>query len=202
MDEREIFWIKQLNVTDRGVGYNIALGGTGGDTFSNQTEKRKKEIVELTKSKTKSCHESEQFRKKQSDNSKKMWANPLHRKLMTELMAGRDIPWADKISKSISKHWNTRDRTISDEQRKKISLSSKGRILKQLTKEQEQSIIRLYQTIGPKLIEKQTGISRYIVVNVLKRNGVYQKWQKGIGEKSKKNASISRCGIKNPMFKK
>lgn len=33
--EQEIYWIKELNATDQKIGYNIALGGTGGDTYSN-----------------------------------------------------------------------------------------------------------------------------------------------------------------------
>lgn len=33
--EREIYWIKELNATDKNVGYNIALGGAGGDTYTN-----------------------------------------------------------------------------------------------------------------------------------------------------------------------
>jgi group I intron endonuclease len=32
VDEREKFWINELMSFERGVGYNIALGGTGGDT--------------------------------------------------------------------------------------------------------------------------------------------------------------------------
>lgn len=33
LNEREIFWIKELNATID--GYNIALGGSGGDTYTN-----------------------------------------------------------------------------------------------------------------------------------------------------------------------
>lgn len=34
VDLREIFWIKELNSTDRNIGYNLTKGGTGGDTTS------------------------------------------------------------------------------------------------------------------------------------------------------------------------
>ena len=35
LNTREIYWIAFFNSTDRTIGYNIALGGTGGDTISN-----------------------------------------------------------------------------------------------------------------------------------------------------------------------
>lgn len=37
MNERESFWIQKLNATN--IGYNIALGGEGGDTISNNPRK-------------------------------------------------------------------------------------------------------------------------------------------------------------------
>lgn len=39
LDEREIYWIYFYNATNRYVGYNIALGGNGGDTISNHPNK-------------------------------------------------------------------------------------------------------------------------------------------------------------------
>jgi group I intron endonuclease len=39
LNEREIFWIKELKSQERAVGYNIANGGEGGDTISNHPDK-------------------------------------------------------------------------------------------------------------------------------------------------------------------
>jgi hypothetical protein len=39
VDEREIYWIKKLKATVRGIGYNLTKGGTGGDTFTNNPNK-------------------------------------------------------------------------------------------------------------------------------------------------------------------
>jgi group I intron endonuclease len=39
---REKFWISELKSTTKNIGYNIALGGTGGDTFSGASESEKK----------------------------------------------------------------------------------------------------------------------------------------------------------------
>jgi len=43
IDQREIFWIDKFNSTNRTIGYNIATGGTGGDTTTNHPDKN--EIV-------------------------------------------------------------------------------------------------------------------------------------------------------------
>lgn len=39
LNEREKFWIDYYNSTDRSIGYNISLGGNGGDTISNNSNK-------------------------------------------------------------------------------------------------------------------------------------------------------------------
>lgn len=38
LDERERYWINFYKSTDRNIGYNIALGGDGGDTISNHPD--------------------------------------------------------------------------------------------------------------------------------------------------------------------
>jgi acyl-CoA-binding protein len=39
LNEKEIFWIKELKAQERGKGYNITKGGSGGDVFSNNPNK-------------------------------------------------------------------------------------------------------------------------------------------------------------------
>lgn len=39
LDLAEIYWISYYNSTDRNIGYNIAVGGSGGDTISNHPDK-------------------------------------------------------------------------------------------------------------------------------------------------------------------
>jgi group I intron endonuclease len=41
LNEKEKFWISYYNSTNRKIGYNIALGGDGGDTISNHPSKNK-----------------------------------------------------------------------------------------------------------------------------------------------------------------
>jgi len=51
LDEKEIFWIKELNARNPEVGYNIMSGGQGGDTFTNNPNKDKiKSKISATKS--------------------------------------------------------------------------------------------------------------------------------------------------------
>lgn len=39
VDNREKYWINELKSYDRNIGYNIAMGGTGGDTVSHHPDK-------------------------------------------------------------------------------------------------------------------------------------------------------------------
>lgn len=47
LDEREIYWIKKHNSTDKNKGYNISLGGSGGVTPVKITEREVEEIRRL-----------------------------------------------------------------------------------------------------------------------------------------------------------
>lgn len=47
IDDREKFWISQLNSSQRQIGYNLTIGGTGGDTTSLHPDKER--IVEVRK---------------------------------------------------------------------------------------------------------------------------------------------------------
>lgn len=203
LNEREKYWIKYFNATDQKIGYNLTEGGTGGDTFSCQSDDKKQEILEKRQKSVKKYWEVEENRQKASDRLKKVWQRPEHQEHMSQVMMGREITWSDKISQGL-KGWPERH-PISEETRKlrsEIGKRGKGRVLKEVPEEAKVLIIELYQIMGPKLIEealqeKNIDITRFIIVQFLKREGIYQKHQKGIGEKSKKVASTSRRGENN-----
>ena len=44
LNKREIFWINELNSTNRNIGYNIALGGNGQKFGTKLSEETKKKI--------------------------------------------------------------------------------------------------------------------------------------------------------------
>lgn len=76
LNEREIYWILKNNSIDRNLGYNITVGGEGGDTISNNPNK---ERIRLNHSqKMKEYHrnnpkEKKIYVKKKDDPN---WVNP------------------------------------------------------------------------------------------------------------------------------
>ena len=44
MDEKEKFWIKELNSQNKKIGYNISEGGTGGNNYLHLTEDELKAV--------------------------------------------------------------------------------------------------------------------------------------------------------------
>lgn len=197
--QKEVEWIARLHANDPAIGYNLTEGGNGGDTYSSldaeRKERRRRELTEAARRYVR----SEDGRKFLSENSKRVWRQKSHRDLIVKLMTGREIKWADKISASI-KEWH-KTSCISEQGKQNIAEASRRRRgieLKPLSDELKRYIIQMYQTIGPKLIAErlqQEGhdVSIYLVTNVLKRAGIYQKWKKGIGPKEQRHASIIRC---------
>jgi group I intron endonuclease len=209
LDIREKYWIKKLNATDKSIGYNISLGGDGGDIYSQLSPKRQKEMIDKRLAKRIEW-DTPAFRKKKSEQTKKMWESEKHKSHMRKVMTGREITWKNKIGKSNKKFWELYGDVRTEESKvsanKKSALTRTGLEIKSIPVELYGRIIELYQTVGAKLIEKELqsegyDVSRYLIVKFLKRIGIYQKWQKGIGEKSSKKASISKCGDNNPMRK-
>ena len=204
LNEREIFWIAILDSTNRCKGYNIAKGGSGGNVFGQLSPSRQQQCIAKRNS-TRPLWDTPEYRKKISESSKKLWENPHHRLHMKKVMTGRVITWKQKIGEANKRFWDEHGDVRSEKSKQRAaaitSQKMKGYEFKSIPLEMESKIIELYQTRGPRLIEQETGISRYLIVRLLKKRGIYQKWQKGIGEKNRKLASISKQGSKNPMFK-
>lgn len=179
LDDREKYWIAKLNASDRKIGYNLTDGGTGGDTFSSQPKIRKAEILEKRKQHFKVTKE---YRDKLSRASKKTWKNPNHRKLVVEALKGRKIFWKDKISKSIKEWHKTHKTIVTDEQKQTLSRKMTGYEFKTLTNAQKEKIERLHkQGFGGKSIEKiinNPKVTRWLIIQHLKRAGVFVKSQK------------------------
>ena len=92
-------------------GYNIAEGGTGGDTFSNNP---KKEALRANVSK---FHKG----KKLTDE---------HKKKISDAHKGKQKPWASETAKKMSeslKGKKKKFRPLSEETKRKISESNKGK---------------------------------------------------------------------------
>jgi group I intron endonuclease len=82
LDKREIYWIEQLNLLDDTVGYNFAVGGTGGNTLAGFTDQQRKEFGEVSRKRNSGknnpfygkTHDAT-TRKKVSEGNKKFWSN-------------------------------------------------------------------------------------------------------------------------------
>ena len=113
LNKLEIHWIKELNtITPR--GYNIAHGGEGGDTMSDNPNK--KEIFEKHSEWMK--NKSEETKKKISTSLKKKYRNKENHPCYGKKMSGET---KNKISEA------NRGKKRTEEQKKRISETSKGR---------------------------------------------------------------------------
>ena len=130
LNEREKFWIKELNAISE--GYNISLGGDGGDTISNNPRRDEisKKISESNKGKFIGKTNSKEIREKISNALKGRFVgdkNPNYGKNHTDEVK-------DKIRKKAL------GRVVSDETRKKISIKNKGKKGVEWTDEMRQKL--------------------------------------------------------------
>jgi len=211
LNTREKYWIASLNTTNRKIGYNIAIGGMGGDTYSNQSESRKKQIIENRNSSSYAYRQTDEYKQKRREIAKRLWQRNDVRDKIKKKLVGREIRWKNKIGVANKKIWESRGDIRSEETKRIIaeqnSIKMKGYEFVKIPEEIQTKIIYLYQKYGPKLIANEItksgySISPYIIRRFLKKIGIYKKWQKGIGDKNQKNYSISRRGKLNPMWKR
>jgi group I intron endonuclease len=127
LNEREIFWINYYNSTNRLIGYNIALGGCGGNTISNHPNKE-----EIAKKHSEWMYENNPKKgKKRTPEEIKKWKESYGDK-----SSGQNNPMYGKKHKdstkqllsNIRKQWHE---NLSDIEREiinnKISKSNKGK---------------------------------------------------------------------------
>lgn len=121
LNEREKFWIKELKSKDNKIGYNITEGGTGGKTYSKQSEnyeeiRAKKSNSMKGKNKgNNNAATQENIKKKISNSMKKRWKNKEYRENQIKACTGRTMPkktkeQKQKISNSIKEWWKEKKR--------------------------------------------------------------------------------------------
>ena len=158
LQEREKFWIKKLDATNPKVGYNIAEGGNGGNTFYGKSEDEMKIIKDKISNSGKNRLFTDEHRKKLSDAASKRKNKIVSKqKGMTyEEYFGEDkaAQIKDKIRKTLA------GRKMPDEIRLKISNSTKGKILGPMGKEHIENLKKSFINRDEK--RKKNTIDNYI----------------------------------------
>ena len=133
LNQREEFWISFYDSTNRNIGYNIALGGNGGDTISKHPNKY--EICKLISKSNKKIWEDEEYLAKMSLIRKEQITDEIRDKLSKATkgenngMHGKShtVVVKDKMTKARKQWWDN----LSDDERgnisKKISEANTGK---------------------------------------------------------------------------
>jgi len=154
LNEREIFWIKKDKTYLKEYGYNMTLGGDGGDTYSmhhqkreiiekrikklkgqKRTKEQKEKISEIQKSKYKNIDKAilkERAKKANKTKEKRIKQYGYSEKELTAHQKNTEILIAYNKSeegrKRVSEQWKGKKKPLfSDEHRKNIGKASKGR---------------------------------------------------------------------------
>lgn len=181
LNEREIFWIDKLDSCNRSIGYNLTIGGDGGDTFS--LNPNKKEILKNIRKANRIKSQNPETKKKISESSKRLWKDPDFRKKIVDKLKGRDITWKDKIGKTIKKRYSETPPVITEETKQKLREAMTGYEFKKYSDDIENRVLELYSECGPKtmskrLLQENINISPYKIISILKKHGVYQRYRK------------------------
>ena len=135
VNERETFWIKELNAIN--FGYNIALGGEGGDTISNNP---RKDEISKKHSEWLLNNNTTRGRKKTEEEINK-WRESYIGKYRGEKNPNygnkRKESTKKKISESRKKYWNSLSENEIKNLGEKIRKSNKGRIGRKFTEEEK-----------------------------------------------------------------
>lgn len=94
IDAREIYWIKYYRENGYEV-YNVADGGTGGNTWARLSEERKAEIRAKGRKPI-----SQEARKRAADANRARWQDPEYRSSMSAKRRGRVCPPQERLIRS------------------------------------------------------------------------------------------------------
>ena len=131
LNEREIFWIKEFNSTDKTIGYNISHGGAGSLGVEKSLETREKlrnanlgkvqeeSTILKRSSKIKGMKRTDESKTNISEGLKKYYSEFPHH------MLGKENKHSDETKLKISE--SHKGKILSDEHKQKISESNKGR---------------------------------------------------------------------------
>jgi hypothetical protein len=147
------------------------------------TNEEKKMVMEKRSVSLKKTMGTPEYRARRAEITRKIWARPGYREMMSKKFVGRKITWGKKMSESARQWHQTHTRTTSDETKKKLSEASKGKELTKVTEEIERRVVELYKRCGSRkmslvLADEGKDVSPYLIRRILRKANVYQKWRK------------------------
>lgn len=139
INRKETYWIDYFQSTDRTIGYNIALGGSGGDTISNHPDK-----VSIGR------RHSKNLKGRDSQRTNKGPLSEETKKKISEKLSGKNNPMFGKTHSPETKekikisqiNRPKESRICSDSTKRKISESNLGKVVSNETRHR-QSIAKL-----------------------------------------------------------
>lgn len=141
LDEFEIKYIKEYNSTNRNLGYNISSGGSNGNNFVGKSEEEMIKFSNKVSNSLKKLYENSNERLRVSMQTKAAMNNPEVKAKISgdnnsmRRKGGHSKDSKDKISKAVSGCNNGfYGKNHSEETKKRISASHKGKKLSEETK--------------------------------------------------------------------
>lgn len=161
LNEREVYWIEKYKSTDPNIGYNIAKGGTGGNTYFGKTDFELTEIKSKISNSLKDRVFTENHRNKLSNSASDRKGNKpckfKGQKMEDYLGEEYSKEIKDKISNSLKAHYKN---GMSEEQRLKISRSLKGNKLGPMSDTHKKRLTESFKKRDA--IKREKTIQRYI----------------------------------------
>jgi len=135
LDQKEMFWIKELNSQDKNIGYNIADGGWNYFTMTDETKRKISQTLKGKYVGNKAFRNGVSLTNTHKDAiSKALNGKPLsdnHKEKISKSLIGKEKTDEHKKNLSIS-HTG---KTLSDEHKRNISEGGKGRVYTDKQKE-------------------------------------------------------------------
>lgn len=100
---KEQLWIEKFNSTNKLYGYNMTVGGEGGNTYEKISEERKKELSEIRRKKWKEKNPNTSWKKETREKISESVS-----KYMNNLKGDERLDFLNKVSIGLRKHYSSK----------------------------------------------------------------------------------------------
>lgn len=201
LDQKEKYWIKYFRSREDGIGYNIGVGGEGGDNFSNNP--KKEEIRKYIGSQVRLSKRWTEEKRKEASEKMKGPNNPMKLNPQNSIFI-KDNPMKKEEYKRYGSENPMNDIQIrkyhkeimeSEEHRKKLSIATKGQKKSPITEEHRRNLSLAHQ--GKVLSEEhrkkisEAGLGRVVSVETRRKQSESSKGRV-FSEESRKKLSEAK----------